>query len=242
MKLKYIFGPVLSRRLGKSLGIDLIPYKTCPFDCIYCECGKTDQLTVKRKEYVSTEDVIAELDEYLKYQPDLDYITFAGSGEPTLHNNISKIIKFIKSKYPKYKITLITNGVLFHDNTVIEDIKLVDLIIPSLDAVSQDVFKKINRPASNINASEIILGLMNLQKEYSGELWLEIFIVPGINDTKEELELFSETITLINPNKVQINSLDRPGTEGWVEKLKKSEQNRITEFLKNNSNFNIEIL
>jgi len=241
MKLKYIFGPVLSRRLGKSLGIDLIPYKTCPLDCIYCECGKTDNLTTKRDEYVPTEDVIAELDGYLKSQPDLDYITFAGSGEPTLHNKISKIIEFIKSNYPEYKVALITNGVLFQDSSVIEEIKKVDLIIPSLDAVSQSVFEKINRPASNIKASEIIKGLQNLRKEYTGKLWLEVFIVPGVNDTIDELKLFRETINSINPDKIQINSLDRPGTEEWVNKSKKSELSKISEFLKNN-NLNIETL
>jgi len=241
MKLKYIFGPVLSRRLGKSLGIDLIPYKTCSLDCIYCECGKTDNLTTKREEYVPTEDVIAELDGYLKNQPDLDYITFAGSGEPTLHNNISKIIEFIKRKYPSYKIALITNGVLFQDNAVIEGIKKVDLIIPSLDAVSQSVFEKINRPASNIKSSDIIKGLKNLRKEYNGELWLEIFIVPGINDTADELQLFRDTIEVISPDKIQINSLDRPGTEDWVNKSKKSELSKISDFLKNNK-LKIEIL
>ncbi len=241
MKLKYIFGPVLSRRLGKSLGIDLIPYKTCPLDCIYCECGKTDNLTIERKEYVPTEEVIEELDGYLKNQPDIDYITFAGSGEPTLHKEISKIIDFIKSNYPEYKIALITNAILFPDSSVIEEIKKVDLIIPSLDAISQSVFEKINRPASNIKSSDIIKGLKNLRKEYNGELWLEIFIVPGINDTADELQLFRDTIEVISPDKIQINSLDRPGTEDWVNKSKKSELSKIRAFLKNN-NQNIETL
>ena len=242
MKSKYIFGPVLSRRLGKSLGINLVPYKTCPFDCIYCECGKTNNLTLERKEYVTTDKVIEALDGYLKHKPELDYITFAGSGEPTLHNNISQIIKFIKNNYHEYKVALITNGIFFKDKKIVEEVSKVDLIIPSLDAVTQKVFKKINRPLAGIKADDITKGLENLRKGYKGELWLEIFIIPGINDIEEELYLFLDIINKINPEKVQINSTDRPGTENWVKGLEREQVVKIIKYLKNNTSIDIEIL
>lgn len=242
MKLKYIFGPVNSRRLGKSLGIDLIPYKTCPLDCIYCECGQTNKLTLERREYVPTDKLIMELDKYLSKEPDLDYISFAGSGEPTLDKNIGKVIKFIKDKYPKYQLALITNAVLLKDNKVIDEIKDVDLIIPSLDAVSETVFRKINRPIDKVKASDIITGLKQLRTKYQGKIFLEIFIIPGINDNIEELELFIKAIDSIKPEKIQLNRLDRPGTEKWVKSAAKEELATIAEYISRNLDINIEIL
>lgn len=242
MRLKYIFGPVLSRRLGKSLGIDLIPFKTCPFDCIYCECGKTNCLTLERKEYTATSEVIAEIDGYLKYKPDLDYITFAGSGEPLLHKGIGRIIKFIKDKYPQYKIAVITNSVFFKDIKIIDSIIDANLIIPSLDAVSQEIFEVINRPAKHIKVHEIIKGLKILNSIYTGEIWLEIFIIPGINDMEEELSKFNKVITEISPDKIQLNTIDRPGTEEWISKVEKNKLRNIAEKIKGDSSIEIEIL
>lgn len=231
MKLKYIFGPVISRRLGRSLGIDLIPFKTCSLDCIYCECGRTNSLTRERKEYVPTDEVINELNNYLSTLPELDYLTFSGSGEPTLHSGIGKIINFLKDNYPQYKVALLTNGTLFTDKNVIAEVKRADLIVPSLDGVSEEVFSKINRPVNNITSQEIISGLENLRKEYRGEIWLEIFIVPGINDKEKELRLFKEAIARIRPDKVQLNTLDRPGTEAWVRPVPEEKLRSITGFL-----------
>ena len=129
----FLFGPVPSRRLGISLGVDLVPHKTCSLNCIYCECGRTTNLTIERKEYVQTETVIAELKNFLEPEPKLDYITFSGAGEPTLHSGIGEIVKFLKTSFPDYKIALLTNGTLFYQPGLIEEVRNIDLILPSLD-------------------------------------------------------------------------------------------------------------
>ncbi len=230
MNYKYLFGPVPSRRLGMSLGVDLVPFKTCTYNCIYCECGKTTHLTINRKEYVPLKEVIAELKEYLDQKPALDFITFSGSGEPTLHSGIGKIIDFLKTEYPNYKICLLTNGSLFHLEDLRKEVASVDLIIPSLDAVSDTAFRKINRPAPQLNPQKIINGLGSLRKEYPGPIWLEIFIVPGLNNTKPELKALKEAIQKIRPDKVQLNTLDRPGTEDWINPASREELETIASY------------
>ena len=234
MKLQYIFGPVISRRLGLSLGIDLIPFKTCSLDCVYCECGKTNQLLIERREYVPTAEVTAELDKYLQSNPNIDYLTFSGSGEPTLHSGLGQIIDFIKENYPRYKISLLTNSTLFPQEGVIKEVKDLDLIVPSLDAVSEDIFNKINRPISGVRAAEIVKGLESLRASFAGQLWLEIFIIPGINDHREELQLFKKALQRIRPDKIQLNSLDRLGTENWVPPVAPKDLELIAQYLGNN--------
>jgi wyosine [tRNA(Phe)-imidazoG37] synthetase (radical SAM superfamily) len=216
MKYKYLFGPVPSRRLGISLGVDLVPYKTCTLDCVYCECGGTTKLTIKRNEYISVADIKAEIKDYLSTDPHLDFITFSGGGEPTLNSGIGEITNFIKDNFPKYKIALLTNGTLFYQKELRHEVSRMDLIIPSLDAVNQDVFEKLNRPQSSLHNLSIVQNLIQLRKEFEGQIWLEIFIVPGLNDAESELEALNKTILQINPDKVQLNTLDRPSTEDWV--------------------------
>jgi len=216
MKYKHLFGPVPSRRLGLSLGIDPVPYKTCSFDCVYCECGATTKLTAARNEYIPVDEIISELDSFLSSNPTLDYITFSGSGEPTLNIVIGRVLSYLKKNFSQYKIAVLTNSSLFSDPEVREELLLADVIMPSLDAVSENVFQKINRPASGINISEIINGLINFRKEFSAKIWLEIFIITGINDTDEEIEKLHAVLNKINPDLIQLNSLDRPGTENWV--------------------------
>lgn len=227
LKYNHIFGPVPSRRLGVSLGIDLVPFKICSLDCVYCEIGKTKTLTIKRDEYVSYDEVISEIDAYLKSSPKLDYITFSGAGEPTLNNRIGNIIQYLKSNYSQYKIALLTNGTLFTDHQVIIDCLDVDLILPSLDAVSDKVFQKINRPHLELNNLKIIESLIELRKKFKNKLWLEVFIVNGVNDTEEELLLLKQNIQKINPDLVQLNSLDRPGTEKWVNPISSEKMKEI---------------
>ncbi|MBM7622794.1 radical SAM protein [Sporohalobacter salinus] len=219
MDLNHVFGPVPSRRLGVSLGIDLLSNKICTFDCVYCECGVTTELTSERKEYISTKEVIKELDHFLQTEPELDYITFSGSGEPTLHNKIGKIVSFLKNNYPDYKLALLTNGSFFAEQGLLDEISEIDLIVPSLDAVSEDTFEEINRPCTALSIDDIINGLINLSKNYEGEIWLEIFILSGVNDTKKEIEAFKEVIERVNPQRVQLNTLDRPGAEDWIESV-----------------------
>ena len=214
---KYLFGPVSSRRLGISLGVDLMPRKTCSLDCVYCESGKTTHLTSEVKEYIPVEAVKEELTRYLKANSELDCITFSGFGEPTLHSGIGEIISFIKENHPGYRVVLLTNSTLFAREEVRNAVIGADLIVASLDAVSVTSFQVINRPASGIDPDSMVDGLVKLRSEYGGELWIEVFIVPGKNDSPAELEKIRSACALIRPDKIQVNSLDRPGTEDWVQ-------------------------
>jgi len=235
MAYRYLFGPVPSRRLGISLGIDLVPHKTCALNCVYCECGKTTNLTCERREYVPTDRVIAELDDYLATAPDLDYVTFAGSGEPTLHTGIGEIIAFLKDRYPRYRVAVLTNGVLLTDPEVRAALMQADLVVPSLDAVSEEAFLKINRPCPGLIAVQVLKGLLDFVQEYTGEVWLEVFIVPGINDTEDEIQLLKDAVAVIKPDRVQVNTLDRPGTEDWVRPASPAAIERIASTLGGNA-------
>ena len=210
MNYKHIFGPVPSRRLNISLGIDLVPYKTCNLNCIYCECGKTTNHTNIRKHYVDCNEIIFELKNYLKDNPSLDYITFSGAGEPLLNASIGKIINFLKSNYPQYKLALLTNGILLSNFSVLKEIEKVDLIIPSLDAATEEVFYKVNCPVKNIDFHLYLDTLKNLRKHFKNSVWLEIFLVKGINDKKSELKKIDKIIKEISPDKIQLNTVDRP--------------------------------
>ena len=232
MNYKHLFGPVPSRRLGISLGVDLVPHKVCSLDCIYCEVGKTTNCTIERKEYVPINEVLNELDDYLKQKPNLDFITFSGAGEPTLNSGIGKVISFIKEKYPQYKLALLTNSTLLYDENLRKEIINIDLILPSLDAASEDIFERLNRPYPKVEIEKVIEGLLSFKKEFKGKMWLELFIVPGLNDTEKELSLLKNTILKINPEKVQLNTLDRPGTEPEVKAVLKEKLEEIAEFLK----------
>lgn len=212
MQYKHIFGPVPSRRLGISLGVDLVTHKICSLNCIYCECGKTTRLTKKRKEYVSLSRVFKELDHYLENNSAPDYITFSGSGEPTLNAGLEAVICYIKEKAPDIRVAVLTNTTLFSDPEVRHALLKADLVVPSLDAASQNAFELINRPIKGVDIREIIEGLETFAKEYSGRVWLEVFILPGINDNEDDLLLLKNAIKRIQPDLVQLNTLDRPGT------------------------------
>ena len=227
---KYLFGPVPSRRLGMSLGIDLIPKKVCSLNCVYCEVGETTKLTLQRKEYILYDKVIAELQLFMADKPRIDYITFSGSGEPTLNSRIGDVLNFVKANYPKIKTAVLTNGTLLSDKQVRTELLQADIILPSLDAVSQAVFDKIDRPNSSINIKKYIQGLIVLRNEFKGEVWLEVLILKGYNDTKEELSKIKNTILQINPNRVQLNTLDRPGTVDQLTPLSTTELQEIVDF------------
>ncbi|MHC1626883.1 MAG: radical SAM protein [Methanoculleaceae archaeon] len=231
MPFRHLFGPVPSRRLGISLGIDLVPFKTCSYDCVYCECGPTTDLTVERKEWVPAEAVISEIDNYLSTGPDLDYCTYSGSGEPTLHSGIDRITAHIKRRYPDYRIAVLTNGSLFWDPAVRARMRGIDLIVPSLDAATAATFSRINRPHSSLKIDKIIWGLSDLRRESDAEIWLEVFIVPGLNDSDEEISALNSAINAIDPHLVQLNTLDRPGTEEWVTSAPAATLERVIEAL-----------
>jgi len=227
MKYNHIFGPVPSRRLGLSLGVDLVYHKTCTLDCIYCECGPTTNLTLTRKEYVPFNEVKAELTHYFENHPDPDYVTFSGSGEPTLSPDIGRIIDFIKEKKANIRVAVLTNATLLSNPVVRKDLNRADLIMPSLDAVTPQTFKKINRPAGKIDIHEVIDGLKTFARSFQGELWLEVFILPGINDDKDELEILGKIIRDINPARVQLNTLDRPGAVPGLKSASKQDLDRV---------------
>ncbi|HNS17053.1 MAG TPA: radical SAM protein [Bacteroidales bacterium] len=209
---KYLFGPVPSRRLGMSLGVDLVPRKVCSLDCVYCEVGKTTKLTVGRKEYIRLDKVKEELLHYFTNNPDPDYITFSGSGEPTLNTRIGELLQFIKQIKPGVPVAVLTNGTLFYDKDVRDALKGADVVLPSLDAGTEETFQLINRPAGELTIDTYIQGLIRFREEFKGKIWLEVFILPGYNDHLDELLELKKAIVRINPDVVQLNTLDRPGT------------------------------
>ncbi len=208
----HLFGPVPSRRLGMSLGIDLVPAKVCSLDCVYCEVGNTTLHTLERKEYIPYKEIITELKSYFQNNPDPDYITFSGSGEPCLNTRIGDVLLFIKENKPGIPVALLTNGTLFFDPAVRAAIADADLVLPSLDAVTEKAFKKINRPVAGLTVDHHIQGLLDFSREYRGKTWLEVLILPGFNDDEEELLAMKEIIMQISPDAIQLNTLDRPGT------------------------------
>jgi wyosine [tRNA(Phe)-imidazoG37] synthetase (radical SAM superfamily) len=228
---KYLFGPVPSRRLGMSLGVDLVPRKVCSLDCVYCEVGKTTLLTSIRKEYILYSKVKNELLNYFKTNPDPDYITFSGSGEPTLNIYIGEVLKFVKKHKPNIPVAVLTNGTLFFDAHVRKSILEADIVLPSLDAATKDVFNKINRPAEDLNIEMVIEGLIKFRKEFAGKIWLEILILPGYNDSLNELAEMKKAILKIKPDSVQLNTLDRPGTVQGLRGATRQELKSIVEFL-----------
>ena len=228
--MRYIFGPVASRRLGRSLGIDLVPYKTCSFDCLYCELGTTTHLTLERKMYSAPQEIIDELKDYLKklaLQP--DYITLGGSGEPTLHDHLGTIIAEIK-KLTSIPVAVLTNSSLLYRDDVKGDLLRADVILPSLDTVSPSLFTHLNRPHPSLDLKKIIQGLIDFRKLFTGQIWLEILFCRGVNDSEEEVMRLHEVIREINPDKIQLNTLDRPPAEDSVFPVGREELERIKRF------------
>lgn len=236
---RYIFGPVPSRRLGMSLGVDLVPKKVCSLNCVYCEVGTTTKLTTRRMEYVPYEKVIKELEEYMEHNIDPDFITLSGYGEPMLNSRAGDVINFIKQNYPYLKVAVLTNGTLLYDKNVRAELMNADVILPSLDAATEKAFKKINRPYQSLKVEDHIEGLINLRKEFNGEMWLELFILPGYNDSDRDIAALKQAIEVISPNRLQINTLDRPGT---IEGIRPALAEELVE-IKNKLNFrNTEIV
>jgi len=207
----YFYGPVPSRRLGFSLGVDLFPKKTCSFNCLYCQLGRSSKKTAKRFSSLKLSKFKEDLKEIISKNPRIDYITISGSGEPTLHKGLDKIIAAIKKvTQNKYPVAVITNSSLLYRRKIRDELKKADLIVPSLDAAAAKTFFKINRPCKGITLKKIVGGLIQLRKEFKGKIWLEIMLISGINDSKREIEKFKEIIDKINPDKIQLNLPVRP--------------------------------
>lgn len=224
---KYLFGPVPSRRLGMSLGVDLVPRKVCSLDCVYCEVGKTNRLTTERKEYILFREVQEELEDFFEHEEDPDYITFSGSGEPTLNSKFKDVLNFIKKIKPGIPIAVLTNGTLLSRKEVRDEMKGADVVLPSLDAVTEDAFRKINRPADELSIDEYIEGLVKFSNEFEGKIWLEVFILPGYNDDREHLMKMKKVLERIRADTIQLNTLDRPGTVSDLHPASKEELQAI---------------
>jgi wyosine [tRNA(Phe)-imidazoG37] synthetase (radical SAM superfamily) len=224
---KHLFGPVPSRRLGMSLGVDLVPHKVCSLNCIYCECGATTRLTTARDEYVPVEEVLEELNHFFGHHPDPDFITFSGAGEPTLNSRFGEVLSFIKREKPGIRTAVLTNGTLFSDPSVRRELLQADVVLPSLDAATNVAFRKINRPPNHLTADTYIAGLIEFRKEYRGEMWLEVFILPGYNDDPGNLAALRESIISLKPDRVQLNTLDRPGVIGGLRPATREELEKI---------------
>jgi wyosine [tRNA(Phe)-imidazoG37] synthetase (radical SAM superfamily) len=232
MSYTYLFGPVASRRLGLSLGVDIVPAKVCNLNCVYCECGNTTVLSAERKEWAPPLAIIAELSDFLATSPKLDVVTITGSGEPTLNTGIDAVISFVKQSFPGYTTALLTNGTLLSLPEVRRAAHLFDCVLPSLDAVSDETFSKVNRPLRGLDSAAIIAGMAQFAREYKGRLWLEVFIVPGVNDSLNELALLKGAILSIAPGRVQLNTLDRPGASASVRPATAAELLDIANFLR----------
>ncbi len=211
--MSYIFGPVPSRRLGRSLGVDLVPFKTCSYDCIYCQLGRTTNKTVERREWVPLDDVLAELEEKLTTKP--DYITLSGSGEPTLYSRMGELIVRIK-EITSVPIAVLTNDSLLHDLAVREELLNADLVIPSLDAGDSAMFEIVNRPEKSISFEQMMEGLITFREEFCGEYWLEVFLLSGHTAVESDIHKIIDCVRRINPDRVQLNTATRPTAEDFA--------------------------
>ncbi len=242
---KHVFGPVPSRRLGISLGVDLVVSKSCNLNCIFCECGATKKLQLERQRFKDMYEILNEIQSVLKdIKP--DYITFSGSGEPTLSLDLGNISKAIKEDL-KYqgKICLITNSLLLANEEVMKELEYIDLIVPTLNTLTQDIFEKIVRPDYRTNVDEIKKGFINLNNSnYKGEIWIEIFILENINDNTEN---FIEIASFLNSekiryDKIQLNTIDRVGAERDLKAISFEKILKAKEILEQNGLHNIEII
>ena len=216
-KPRYVFGPVPSRRLGRSLGIDLIPFKTCAYDCVYCQLGRTTCRTAERREYAPVDEVLRQLDEALASGPPPDVITLAGSGEPTLHSRLGEILAGIKTR-SNLPLVVLTNGSLLHLPEVRDALQSADAVTPDLDAGSEDAWRTVCRPADGLDFPRVVEGLMNFAREYRGRLEVEVFLVDGLYDLEAEVDRIAKILSGL-PLVVRLNTATRPGAEPEVSQV-----------------------
>ena len=231
--MKYVYGPVPSRRLGFSLGVDIVPYKTCTLDCIYCQLGKTTCKTVERRPYARKADVLEEIKGVFSRKQTIDYITFSGSGEPTLNAEIGDLIREIKSISP-VPVVVLTNGTLLFRKDVQNDLREADIVMPSLDAASAGMFRRINRPHGALNVDSVIQGLKEFREMYNGRRWVEVMLIKNFNDSPEELARIKDAISGIQPERVYLNTVVRPPSEIYAKPLNSDEMAMIRNYLDKN--------
>ena len=242
---KHVFGPVPSRRLGISLGVDLVVSKSCNLNCIFCECGATKKIQLERQRFKDMNEILEEISTVLKdIKP--DYITFSGSGEPTLSLDLGNISRAIKEDL-KYqgKICLITNSLLLADENLMKELEYIDLIVPTLNTLTQDIFEKIVRPDYRTSVEEIRKGFINLNKSnYKGKIWIEIFILENVNDSDENFVNIANFLKSekIRYDKIQLNTIDRVGAERELKAISFEKISRAKKILEENGLNNIEII
>ncbi|GAB4335566.1 MAG: radical SAM protein [Candidatus Abyssubacteria bacterium] len=225
----YVFGPVPSRRLGRSLGVDLVPYKTCSYDCTYCQLGRTTVRTIERTPYVPLSEVLDQLWRVLDEGEQPDYITLSGSGEPTLHSEFGRLIHAVKAR-SRVPIAVLTNGSLLWDEAVRNALIEADLVVPSLDAGDNDLFQRINRPDPRIVFETMVRGLVEFRQLYTGKIWLEVFLLDGTNTTPMALQRIRQHLDAMSPDKIQLNTAVRPPAEEYALRVSDSELMRIRQF------------
>ncbi|MEW5717281.1 MAG: radical SAM protein [Chloroflexota bacterium] len=216
--MKYVFGPVPSRRLGRSLGIDPIPLKTCNWNCIYCQLGRSVPLTDERREYFPRAEILAEVKQHLATHPrgEIDWVTFVGSGEPTLHSGLGWLIHQVKT-LTDIPVAVITNGALLHRPAVYGGLLNADAVMPTLDAGNAELYRRINRPSARCPFDQFVEGLVAFRQKYRGKLWLEVMLVKDLNDSDEALREIAAVVRRIQPDQVHLNLPTRPPAEPWVQ-------------------------
>jgi wyosine [tRNA(Phe)-imidazoG37] synthetase (radical SAM superfamily) len=229
--MNYIYGPIPSRRLGKSLGISPIPKKTCNYACIYCQLGKTDHMTNEPARFFAVDDMLDAFDSFLEKKIDFDVVTIVGEGEPTLFLDLGALIAGIKNRTDK-PLAVITNGSLLTKPSVREALMRADIVLPSLDAYDEKTFKAINRPHGKLHYEEVYQGLIDFSKAFSGALWLEIMLIKGVNDDKRALKRFKERLAKIDYDKLYLNAPVRPPAEANVQPTDEKTMRRFTNELK----------
>jgi wyosine [tRNA(Phe)-imidazoG37] synthetase (radical SAM superfamily) len=230
-----IYGPVPSRRLGLSLGVDLVPRKTCSYDCIYCQIGRVTNQTVKRDAYMPVEPIIGEIGDFLEQmETPVDYITFSGSGEPTLHSQIGLLIGRIK-EMTSIPVAVITNGSLLFMDEVKRDLGQADLVVPSLDAVTKTVYEAVNRPEESLEIDRVIRGISDFRAHFPGQVWIEILFCRGVNDDPSEIERMKRVLEKINPHRIQLNTVYRPPSEDFAAPLAEERLREIKEIFGSNA-------
>lgn len=226
----YLYGPVPSRRLGRSLGVDIVPYKVCSYDCIYCQLGRTAELTSTPQRLVSKNDVIREIELWLEQGGTADYVTFAGSGEPTLNTDLGEMIRATK-KLTSIPLAVITNGSLLGEPEIREAVSPIDVLLPSLDAGTERTFRAVNRPAPGVSFLEMREGLVQTAQQFPGQIWLEIMLVEGVNDSEAELHAMREIVRRVCPDKLQVNTVERPSKSGDARRVSDETLRRACEIL-----------
>ena len=206
---RYVYGPVPSRRLGLSLGVDILPFKTCTLDCTYCQLGSTRKTSRRRGSWFPPRQILSQVKEALDSGQRIDVITFSGSGEPTLNRDIGRLIRSIK-KMTRIPVAVLTNGTLLTRKDVRQDLAAADLVVPSLDAVPETVFRRVNRPHSSLRSRKIVDGLARFREEFRGEIWLEVMLVKGVNDSPAAIEAVKKALVRIRPDRIELNTVVRP--------------------------------